>query len=191
MIGCVFKCRGVWFWQVFAPKPSGVFCIWRIVNVFIPCCPRGWQQECYHVSLCYICVDAIYTVFSISHGFVCLFLFLGVSIIDRINLFNKLHYTEWSKKPPMLSTVCCAGWQTDYSSRWNPYPEPRDLGTVEHGCARLAQCVTTRWRNFSHYCRPLRLNYVYWAQRSTDRPWTAYGVYKQALTVFHSSPLNK
>ena len=27
---------------------------------------------------------------------------------------------------------------------------------VEHGCARVAHCVTARWRNFSQYCRPLR-----------------------------------
>ena len=27
---------------------------------------------------------------------------------------------------------------------------------LEHGCARVAHCVTARGRNFSHYCRPLR-----------------------------------
>ena len=24
-----------------------------------------------------------------------------------------------------------------------------------HGCAKVAHCVTARWRNFSHYCRPV------------------------------------
>ena len=44
---------------------------------------------------------------------------------------------------------------------------------LKHGCARVAHCATTRWRNFS----PLllsptavwRLSYVFWAQRSTGR----------------------
>ena len=40
---------------------------------------------------------------------------------------------------------------------------------LEHGRARVAHCVTGRWRNVSHYCRPLRLIYVFWAQRSTVR----------------------
>ena len=40
---------------------------------------------------------------------------------------------------------------------------------VEHGCARVAHCVTARWRNFSHYCCPLCQYDVFWAQRSTRR----------------------
>ena len=32
----------------------------------------------------------------------------------------------------------------------------------------MAHCVPSRWRNFSHYCRPLRHYDVFWAQRSTD-----------------------
>ena len=40
---------------------------------------------------------------------------------------------------------------------------------LEHGRARVAHCITNRWRNVSHYCRPLRLIYVFWAQRSTAR----------------------
>ena len=27
---------------------------------------------------------------------------------------------------------------------------------IDHGYTRVAHCVTARWRNFSHYCRPLR-----------------------------------
>ena len=41
-----------------------------------------------------------------------------------------------------------------------------------HGRARVGHCVTGRWRNFSHYYRPLRqydVWYVFWAQRSTAR----------------------
>ena len=40
---------------------------------------------------------------------------------------------------------------------------------LSHGCAEVAHCVPARWRNFSHYCRPLRQYDVFWAQRSTDR----------------------
>ena len=32
---------------------------------------------------------------------------------------------------------------------------------LTHGCARVAHCVTARWRNFSHYCRPLRQHEVW------------------------------
>ena len=42
------------------------------------------------------------------------------------------------------SVVCC-----------NAYPQKIFL-QLEHGCARVAHCVTARCRNFSHYCRPLR-----------------------------------
>ena len=44
----------------------------------------------------------------------------------------------------------------------------RSIG-LGHGRARVAHCVTRRWRNVSHYCRPLGLIYVFWAQRSTAR----------------------
>ena len=40
---------------------------------------------------------------------------------------------------------------------------------LDHGRARVAHCVTGRWCNVSHYCRPLHLIYVFWAQRSTAR----------------------
>ena len=36
------------------------------------------------------------------------------------------------------------------------------LHGVGHGCARVAHCVTARWRNLSHYCRPLRQIYMSW-----------------------------
>ena len=40
---------------------------------------------------------------------------------------------------------------------------------LDHGFARVAHCATPGWRNFSHYCCPLRQFDVFWAQRSTDR----------------------
>ena len=56
-----------------------------------------------------------------------------------------------------------------------------------HGCVRVAHCVTARWRNFSHYCRPLR-QYDVWftcsehTEALTGAP-TAYGVHKREFTV--------
>ena len=48
------------------------------------------------------------------------------------------------------------------------FERDRSIG-LGHGCAKVAHCVTTRWRNFSHYLCTVRLNDVFWAQRSTDR----------------------
>ena len=39
---------------------------------------------------------------------------------------------------------------------------------LHHGCARVAHCVNARWRNFSHYCRPLR-QYDVWFTCSEHR----------------------
>ena len=58
---------------------------------------------------------------------------------------------------------------------------------LRHECARVAHCVTARWRNFSHYCRPLR-QYDVWFTCSehkealTAAP-TAHGVHKEAFRV--------
>ena len=58
---------------------------------------------------------------------------------------------------------------------------------LDHGCARVAHCVTARWRNFSHYCCPLR-QYDVWFTCSEhrealiDEP-TAHDVHKQEFTV--------
>ena len=69
---------------------------------------------------------------------------------------------------------------------------------LEHGCARVTHCVTARWRNFSHCCRPLRQYDI----------WITCSEYREALTArrqhtvntnkrlqckyeVHSSPLNK
>ena len=59
--------------------------------------------------------------------------------------------------PVKTPTVCRIGIRPD-----SYYP-------LHHGRARVAHCVTGRWRNVSHYCRPLHLIYVFWAQRSTAR----------------------
>ena len=56
-----------------------------------------------------------------------------------------------------------------------------------HGCATVAHCVTAWWRNFSHYCLPLR-QYDVWFTCSEYREElpgapTAHGVHKQEFTV--------
>ena len=65
-------------------------------------------------------------------------------------------------------------------------------------CARVAHCVTARWRNFSHYCRPLR-QYDVWFTFSEHKEAlsgapTTHGVHNKNLLCkgeVHSSPLNK
>ena len=58
---------------------------------------------------------------------------------------------------------------------------------LQHGCAKVAHCVPARWRNFSHYCRPLR-QYDVWITCSEHREAltaapTADGVHIQAIRV--------
>ena len=45
------------------------------------------------------------------------------------------------------------------------------LYCLGHGCARVAHCVTARWRNFSHYCRPLRHYDVWLRVLITEKHW--------------------
>ena len=46
-----------------------------------------------------------------------------------------------------------------------------------HGCARVAHCVTDRWRNFSHCCRPLRQYDVWFSLHVliTEKHWQPRG----------------
>ena len=58
---------------------------------------------------------------------------------------------------------------------------------LKHGRARVAHCVSTRWRNLSHYCRPLR-HYDVWFTCLQHREAllgapTTRGVHKQEFTV--------
>ena len=43
--------------------------------------------------------------------------------------------------------------------------------SLMHGCARVAHCVPARWRNFSHYCRPLRHYDVWLRVLITEKHW--------------------
>ena len=72
---------------------------------------------------------------------------------------------------------------------WNNAAPWRKL--LDHGCARVAHCVTARWRNFSHYCCPLR-QYDVWFTCSEHREAlagapTAHDVHKQEFTVLGRS----
>ena len=58
---------------------------------------------------------------------------------------------------------------------------------IGHGCARVAHCAIARWRNYSHYCCPLR-QYDVWVTYSEHREAlagapTAHNVHKQEFTV--------
>ena len=54
-----------------------------------------------------------------------------------------------------------------------------------HGCARVAHCVTARWRNFSHYCRPLRHYDVWLRVLITEKHWQP----RRQHTVYRSKRL--
>ena len=79
---------------------------------------------------------------------------------------------------------------TQYHRLWWVTTLPADTflwKDLVHGCAWVAHCVTARWRNFSHYCRPLR-QYDVWFTCSEHREAlpgapTAHGVHKQEFTV--------
>ena len=49
--------------------------------------------------------------------------------------------------------------------------ETRGFQGLAHRCARLAHCVTARWRNVSHYCRPLRQYDVLLRVLRTAKHW--------------------
>ena len=58
---------------------------------------------------------------------------------------------------------------------------------LRHGCARVAHYVSARWRNFSHYCRPLRHCDVWftWSEHREALPGahTTHGVHRQEFTL--------
>ena len=69
---------------------------------------------------------------------------------------------------------------------------------LSQGWARVAHCVTARWRNISHYCRPLRQYDVWFTCSEHREALTArrqHTVYTnkrlQCKDEVHSSPLNK
>ena len=85
-------------------------------------------------------------------------------------LVNKAGNAEALTAAPALIDQVWYGWR--YSRQQSVEDRLRGLQvwhTLGHGCAKVAHCVTARWRNFSHYCRPLRQCDVFWAQRSADR----------------------
>ena len=45
------------------------------------------------------------------------------------------------------------------------------MKSIEHGCARVAHCVTARWRNYSHYCHSLRHYDVWLRVLITEKHW--------------------
>ena len=63
-----------------------------------------------------------------------------------------------------------------------------------HGCARVAHCVTARWRNFSHYCRPLRHYDVWLRVLITQKHWQPrrqHTVYRNKRLEFAAEQVGK
>ena len=63
-----------------------------------------------------------------------------------------------------------------------------------HGCARVAHCVTARWRNFSHYCRPLRHYDVWLRVQVTEKYWQPrrqHTVYRNKRLEFATEQVGK
>ena len=66
--------------------------------------------------------------------------------------------------------------------------------TLTHGCARVAHCVTARWRNFSHYCRPLRHYDVWLRVLITEKHWQQcrqHTVYRNKRLEFATELIGK
>ena len=66
---------------------------------------------------------------------------------------------------------------------------------LDHGCARVAHCVTARWRNFCHYCRPLS-QYDVWFTCSKHREAlpgapTAHGVHTNKRLEFTTEQVGR
>ena len=73
-----------------------------------------------------------------------------------------IKYSKWmhgrSIKPRACTTLFAVpkhGELFDETADWH-YTK-----VLHHGCARVAHCVTPRWRNFFHYCRSLRQHDVW------------------------------
>ena len=100
-------------------------------------------------------------------------------------------------EPPMICALCCYNNRIGRDSPHTVYEKPLEQcrpNGLAHGRARVAHCVTGRWRNVSHYCRPLHLIYVFWAQKHCPvrRQHTVYtNKSLQCKWEVHSSPLNK
>ena len=87
--------------------------------------------------------------------------------INCVTTMNEMSMEKW------WNEICCKGkWEKPRENLPRPcfvhhkthmeWPRCKlETPTIEgesltHGCAWEADCVTARWRNFSHYCRPLR-----------------------------------
>ena len=66
--------------------------------------------------------------------------------------------------------------------------------TLRHGCARVAHCVTARWRNLFHYCRPLRHYDVWLRVLITEKHWQPrrqHTVYRNKRLEFATEQVGK
>ena len=72
--------------------------------------------------------------------------------------------------------------------------QKRFVYMLGHGCARVAHCVTAKWRNFSHYCRPLRHYDVWLRVLITEKHWQSrrqHTVYRNKCLEFATEQAGK
>ena len=92
------------------------------------------------------------------------------------------HYRPFLKKKNFMKLENFIKWVRINILEWKKKEKNKELCyNLDHGCAKVTHCVPAQWRNFSHYCRPLRQYDMIWAQRSTDR--RADGVHIQAIRM--------
>ena len=128
-----------------------------------------------------------------SWNFFCMFhtvwwtqLHIRIFVFDLLfKLKNNFHTTDTRKIKKKARDIYERTLGIEFEWDWS-------VG-LDHGCARVAHCVTARWRNFSHYCCPLR-QYDVWFTCSEHREAllgapTAHGVHKQEVTVQGGSTL--
>ena len=86
--------------------------------------------------------------------------------VDALKTFKIIHYTKCKKS--MWQGLVVGRWVSCDHILLIKLRYKRFVHVLAHGCARVAHCVTARWRKFSHYCRPLR-HYDVWFACSDNR----------------------
>ena len=69
-------------------------------------------------------------------------------------IINNNYLSKTFKVNTYKTFHCCETWSLTLREEQSvPYSI---IKCLDHGCARVAHCVTAKSLNISHYCRPLR-----------------------------------
>ena len=104
-------------------------------------------------------------------------------IFSKIAFYETVDYRMYGSFTELLK-ICFIIFHAFFS--WN--------NGLCHGCARVTHCVTARWRNFSHYCRPLRHCDVWLRVLITEKHWQPrrqHTVYRNKLLEFATEQVGK